>query len=134
MVNKIIECNYIRSRGYEHNVTLEVMLRTRLNVSRSHVMLPRHSMEMGFCTYMITDGRIRRIFTGNKYHLNCLNISSNSSHLLTMRWLNSQMTNTEPNAYVARNAVVNSSIELISSCAYQIKAENVHKMNILRID
>lgn len=72
---------------------------TFLKTSRVHVILPKHSTVTGRCTTAIIIGSVRCISMGYKYQSNWSIPEPISSNASVIRWLSSQVMNTEVNAH-----------------------------------
>lgn len=71
---------------------IQLVSLTRLNVSRSHDLLPKYFSSIGCCTKLVMIGSIFWMSAGNKYHSNWSIISLHSSNANFTRWPSSQLT------------------------------------------
>lgn len=79
---------------------LSLMLLTFLNVSRTQVILPKHSRQKDCCAIAWIMGSIRLISMGNKYQRNWSTMKLISSSASFILWPSSHAMNTKPNARI----------------------------------
>lgn len=104
-----------------------------MNVSRLHVILPKHSNTTVCCVDIKIIGNIRFISIGKQYQWNCPIISLISSNSLLIRWHSSQVINIEKSIPHSSNIARDNRTVFITECDWKIAIFEIKTFDLISI-